>query len=155
MSKKVLIISVVCIVIAIAIVVIVTRPAEKNIDLTALNEQICSKEPFSIIASSDIDKTVANTLFKLEESDIEEIIGKFPLMNVQASMYVVIKAADGKVDKVYNGVVEYGNSYEQQWSRYLPDQHDLVADRKIGKVGNYVYMIISENSSELEALIKK
>ena len=75
-------------------------------------------------------------------------------IDVQASMYLVIQAKDGVVDSVKTKVDNYATSYEQQWERYLPEQYELVKQRKTGVKGNYVYLIISENAAELETLIK-
>ena len=77
-----------------------------------------------------------------------------PMMNVQASLFAVIKAADGKADEVKQKLEEYGNSYQAQWEKYLPEQLELVKNRIIATTGDYVYIIIAENATELEKLIK-
>ena len=69
-------------------------------------------------------------------------------------MYIVIKASDGKTDYVKQKLEEYAINYEKQWSNYLEDQYDLVKKRQIGIKGNYVYLIISDNASDLVNLVK-
>ena len=76
------------------------------------------------------------------------------MMNVHASMFVIIKATDGKVEEVLQKVETYATNYEAQWERYLPEQFELVKNREVGKTGNYVYMIVAENASELVKNIK-
>lgn len=129
-------------------------PATQNIDLTALNGEIQVKGQYDQMSTMPIDKEVAKSVYEIEENQIEEIIGAMPMMNVHASMYVVIKATDGNVENVKAKLEAYGQSYEQQWERYLPEQYDLVKNRKIGTNGNYVYMIVAKNAGEVEALIK-
>lgn len=125
-----------------------------NIDLQAINNTISSQAPFSEMATMDITTENLSTLFNINADDVEEVVGKMAMMNVQASRYFIIKAKDDAVDSVKKQVEDYGNSYEQQWEMYLPEQYELVKQRKIGVKGNYVYFIVAENAAELEALIK-
>ena len=155
MNKKVMF-PVIMIVILAAVIVslFIMKPTDKNLDLNNLSTTISTMAPFNEMATMPIDKETAITLFGLEDADVEEVIGVFPMMNVHASMYTVIKATDGKADAVLAKVEAYGSSYEQQWATYLPEQHDLVTQRKVGKVGNYVYMIVASTASDIEKLVK-
>ena len=159
MNKKIVYVGIALIVI-IAIVVgayfIIgqNKEEEVNIDQKALNTTLSSQPPFDELATTDVTVEMLETVLQINADEVEEVIGKMPMMNVQASMYLVIKAKDGAVDSVKTKVENYGTSYEEQWATYLPAQYELVKQRKIGVKGNYVYLVISENSSELEALIK-
>ena len=166
MNKKViyvLIALVVIIVIAVAVYFLITQNQQENgendannvnIDLQALNTTLSSQTPFNEMATMDITMDILNSTYQITADEVEAVIGKMPMMNVQASMYLVIQAKDGAVDSVKTKVDNYATSYEQQWERYLPEQYELVKQRKTGVKGNYVYLIISENAAELEALIK-
>lgn len=157
-NKNKIIIAVVAIIIIAAIVVGVIFIGKKgsnvNLNLSELETKIDSMDMYGEMASQTIDKEILNTLFNISENEVEEVVGKMPLMNVQSSMYVVVKATDGNVNNVKAKIEEYGNKYSEQWERYLPDQYEYVKNRKIGTVGNYVYMIIGENSEEVEKLFK-
>ena len=159
MNKKLLygfIALVVIILIAVAIYFVVNQNKEEkvNIDLQALNNTISTQPPFNELSTMDVTVETLGTMLQITADEVEEVIGKMPMMNVQASMYLVIKAKDGAVDSVKTKVENYGTAYEEQWATYLPAQYELVKQRKIGVKGNYVYLIVSENASDLEALIK-
>ena len=164
MNKKViygLIVLVVIIVIGVAIYFATRQsqqgPSEENnvnIDLQALNTTLSSQTPFNELATMDVTVETLETVLQITADEVDEVIGKMPMINVQASMYIVIKAKDGAVESVKTKVENYGTAYEEQWATYLPEQYELVKQRKIGVKGNYVYLIISENASDLEALIK-
>lgn len=159
MNKKLLygfIALVVIILIAVAIYFVVNQNKEEkvNIDLQALNNTISTQPPFNELSTMDVTVETLGTMLQITADEVEEVIGKMPMMNVQASMYLVIKAKDGAVDSVKSKVENYGTAYEEQWATYLPQQYELVKQRKIGVKGNYVYLIISENAADLEALIK-
>lgn len=126
----------------------------KNIDLNSVSASITSTGGFDQMATLDITKEIANTTFNIPTEYIEEIYGKMPMINVQASLYAIIKTTDDKVDEVRQKLEEYGDNYQKQWETYLPEQLDLVKNRIISTKGNYVYIIIAENATELEKLIK-
>lgn len=159
MNKKIIygiIALVVIIAIAVGFYFLLNKNKEENveIDMQALNTTLSTQPPFNELATMDVTVETLGTVLQINADEVEEVIGKMPMMNVQASMYIVIKAKDGAVDSVKTKVENYGTAYEEQWATYLPAQYELVKQRKIGVKGNYVYLIISENSSELEALIK-
>lgn len=159
MNKKI-IYGLIALVIIIAIVAVfyllISKNKEENvnIDMQALNTTLSSQPPFNELATTDVTVETLEALLQINADEVEEVIGKMPMMNVQASMYVVIKAKEGAVDSVKTKVENYGTAYEEQWATYLPAQYELVKQRKIGVKGNYVYLIVSENASDLEALIK-
>lgn len=157
MNKKVIcgIIAVIVVVAIVIAVVLINNNKNVTIDLQDLNTKFSEKAPFNEMATMDIDAEVLSTLYDINSDQIEEVIGKMPLMNVQASMYLVIKTNENSVDAVKEKVESYAQAQEQMWSTYLPDQYDLVKARKQGVKGNYVYLIISENAAELEKLINK
>lgn len=158
MNKKV-IFSIIAVVVVIAVALgifffVGGNNKEVNLDLQQLNTTISEKAPFNEMATMDINSETLTSLYDINAEDVEEVIGKMPMMNVHASMYLVIKAKEGTVDTVKEKVEQYAISQEQMWATYLPEQYALVQQRKLGVSGNYVYLFISENSSELEALVK-
>lgn len=127
--------------------------ANKTLDLPAISTSI-KETGFKEMSMMDIDSTVLASVFQINEDEVEEFVGKMPMMNVQASMYLIVKAKEEKLEDVKQKVEAYGISYEEQWARYLPAQYELVQNRKIGTIGNYVYMIVAENAEDLVTLIK-
>ncbi len=130
-----------------------TNNTNVTLDLQTVSANI-TNAGFSETMMMELDTAILSSVYKIDEANVAEVVGKMPMINVQASMYLIIKAADGKVDEVKAKVEEYGQSYEQQWATYLPAQHELVQNRKVGKIGNYVYMVIAENAEDLVKLIK-
>ena len=157
MNKKTIIgiVAVVLVIVIAVVAVVLIKGRAVTIDLQALNTEISEKSPFDEMPTQDIDKEVLESQYEIKDDQYEEFIGKMPLMNVQASMYLVIKAKDDTVDSVKEKVEAYAQKQEDIWSTYLPEQYELVKNRKLGVKGNYVYLIISESSTELEELITK
>ncbi|MFR2534963.1 MAG: DUF4358 domain-containing protein [Clostridia bacterium] len=133
---------------------IMTQKQPVVIDLNQLNTTISEQTPFHEMAMMDMTADTLSTVYDISTEDIEEVVGKMPLMNVHASMYLIVKAKDGKVNSVKEQIEKIGDSEEQKWENYLPEQYALVKNRKIGVRGNYIYFIISENATDIEKLIK-
>lgn len=162
MKKKLpLIIGIVAIVIAliIAVVVLVIPKNEKEeikeINLEEVSNKITENSYFKEMATEDISTEILESYFQVDLANVEKVVGKVPLMNVHASLYVIIEAKDGKVDAVKEDLNEFCVGYEELWSRYLPDQYEYVENRKLDSVGNYVYLIIAEDSAKLENIVKE
>lgn len=157
MSKKMIIPIVVIILVVVAVVVflVVKNNVKVELNLQELNSTISEIAPFNEMATMDVDADTLNALYDINEELYEEVIGKMPMMNVQASMYLVIKAKDGEVEAVKEKVNNYASNQEEMWATYLPEQYELVKERKTGVIGNYVYLIIGESASEIEKIINK
>lgn len=120
-----------------------------NIDMSLLNENLANESNFRSERTSDVTLENIEEIFNIKKDIVKEVIGKVPLFNISSGMYVIIHANDEKVDEVFQKIIEYGNLYENEWSTYMEDQYELVKNRKIGKEGEYVYMIVSENAEDM------
>lgn len=155
-NKKIfLVIAIVVIAIIVAVFMLNGGKKTKTLDLATLNTTLSEKAPFNEMATMDITPTELTSILEVDPDDVVSVVGKMPLMNVHASMYLVVEAKEGSVDVVKEKVEKYGQAQEEQWEKYLPAQYELVKARKNGVVGNYVYLVISETAEELEKLIIK
>lgn len=125
-----------------------------NISISELEKKIENTDEFDFDKMQNIDGETASATFLIDSSKIKDIIGKSPIINTKAFMYVVIKAENENLQEIKMALESHGTEYEKVWSTYLPDQYELVKNRKIGIKGNYVYMIISENPDKIVELIK-
>ena len=158
--KKTVLSVIVAIVIIVAVVVgayfiLNGSEEEKTIDLNTASQILSNSSPFNELSTIDITIDVLSSVYGINTQNVENVIGKMPMMNVQASMYLLIQAKDGTAETVKSELDQYATKYEEQWSTYLPEQYELVKNRKTGIVGNVVYMIIAENAETLEQEITK
>lgn len=91
----------------------------------------------------------------IAEENLEEYLIKTPMMIVSSRGYYIVKPKQGKEDEVKKEIDEYFKKQEQQWSTYLPDQYELVKNRKEGKIGSYLVYIVSEDNDKVWNEIKK
>ncbi len=156
MKKNVLItIVVILVVVALIVGAVIFWGKEKTIDVDVAGQTLANSTPFNELATMDITTEELGSLYGINTENVEKVVGKMPMMNVQASMYLIIQAKEGTVDTVKAELDAYATQYEEQWSTYLPAQYELVKNRKMGVVGNTVYMIIAENAETLEQEITK
>ena len=158
MKKKVLI-TIIAILVVVALVVgvavLLANKTEEAIDIDVAGQTLANATPFNELATMDITTEELGSLYGINTENVEKVVGKMPMMNVQASMYLIIEAKEGTVDTIKAELDEYATQYEEQWSTYLPEQYELVKNRKTGVVGNTVYLIIAENAETLEQEITK
>lgn len=156
MKKKPFLLIIAIVIIALVVVFLLKGDGKaKNLDLPQLNTTLSEKSPFNEMATMDITAEELSMLMEINKDDVVSAIGKVPMMNVHASMYLVIEAKEGSVDAVKAKVEEYAQTQEAHWQTYLPAQYELVKQRKFGTIGNYVYLVIADTSAELESLITK
>lgn len=159
MNKNTFIAIVVVLIIALVAIgayMIFSKPEEvKSMNIETAGQTLANSASFNQLMAKDITMEDLQNIYGINTDNVESVVGKMPLMNVKASMYLLINAKEGAVDTVKAEVEKYAEKYEEQWSQYLPDQHELVKNRKIGVVGNTVYMIIGENAETLEQEITK
>ena len=160
MKKNILISIIVILVIAILIlgayfIFSNKKEEEKTLDIDAIGQTFSNTNPFNEMSTIDITIEQLDSVYGINTENVEKVVGKMPMMNVQASMYILIQAKDGTVETVREELNKYAQQYEEQWSMYLPEQYELVQNRRMGIVGNTVYMIIAENAETLEQEITK
>ena len=162
MKKNILIVLVILLILVLvgAGIYFLTRNSEedttaKTVDINAVGQTFANSAPFNELTAMDITADTLGTVFGINTENVENVVGKMPMINVQASMYVLIQAKEGTAETVKAELDKYATQYEEQWRTYLPEQYALVQNRKMGVVGNTVYMIIAENAETLEQEITK
>ena len=157
MNKNVLIAIIAVVVVAVvgvaAFMLLGNKEEAKSLDLAAANQTLSTTTPFNEMAAMDITTEELSAVCGIDTANVEKVYGKMPMMNVHASMYLLIEAKEGKAETVKAELDKYVEQYEQQWSTYLPEQYEYVKNRKEGVLGNTVYLIIAENSEALEKSI--
>lgn len=156
MNKKTIIaiVAVILVLVLGAIIYFVVANQPKTLNLEELSNKIAESGKFNEMATMEVDNELLTTLMHVNTDNVEQVVGKFPLMNVQSSMYMILKVKEGTMETVKAEVEQYVQDYDALWARYLPDQYEYVQNRKFDVYGDYLYLIIAENSTELEALIK-
>lgn len=125
-----------------------------SISLDELDKKIEQTNEFEFLKMNAITGDEASAKFLIDKSKIKNIIGREPIVHTKSGMYVVIQTDLDNIQDVKLALESYGSEYEEQWKTYLPDQYELVKNRKIGVKGNYVYMIVSESPEKILELIK-
>ena len=159
MNKNALIVLVIIILVVIlgvgAYIILNNKEEAKTLDIDTAGQTLANSSPFNELSTMDITTEELSSLYGINTENVDKVVGKMPMMNVQASMYVLIQAKEGTVDTVKAELDKYAQQYEEQWSRYLPEQYELVKNRKMGTIRNTVYMIVAENAETLEQEITK
>ena len=120
-----------------------------NITIEEFNNIKLKSENFKTSKVNDITNDNIPEIFGIEKDSINKFYGKISILNTDASLYFLVEPKSEKEDEVYSKLQEFCSSYEQSWSGYLESQYDMVVDRKIGKMNNYIYLVISDDSYDI------
>ncbi len=157
-NKKFLIIillTIICVVIAATTICIyIYIDNNKNLDLLKINTEISSLSMYQTPNLEDINIDNVSDIFKIDKSYIKDVVGKIPIINIDSSMYVIIKTDKENIKYVEQKLEEYATDLENEWEDYLESKYDLVISRKIGVKSNYVYLVISNDNKQVIDLIK-
>lgn len=156
-NKKFIIIFVVLILIIVGMVTyslvftIKNENAEKNtnVSIEEFNTIILESENFKTSKVNDITEENISEIFGIEKESVNKFFGKKSVLNTDASLYLLIEPKEENYDQVYSKLEQFCTSYEENWSGYLESQYDIVVDRKIGKIDNYIYLVISDDSYDI------
>jgi len=118
--------------------------ASKNNDVV-INKVKESKVTVFVMIK-DVPNEQIKDILSLEPTDYEEILMGMPMAVVKSNTYIIVKPAEGKEETVKNALDSYMTALENQWATYLPDQYELVQNRKVEKIGEYLVYIVSSNN---------
>lgn len=90
----------------------------------------------------------------LTDDLVESSLVAKPMMNVQSSMFAIVKPVDGKYDEVKGIMEDFVKSYAENWSTYLPDQYELVQNYMLIDVEGQIVLIISSDNDAVLEMIK-
>lgn len=86
---------------------------------------------------------------------VEEGIFALPTFITSAEQYIIVKPSKGNKDEVKEKMDEYMTNLQKQWDTYLPDQAEIVKNRKETEIGDYlIYIVTSDNDTVLESIKK-
>lgn len=106
-------------------------------------------------AMVEVTKEQMKETLNLDSDTVSEFLMSMPMMIVQSNTYIIAKPAEGKEEEVQNALNIYMTKLEEQWKTYLPDQYELVKNRKVEKYGDYLIYIVSSNNDLVWNTIKK
>lgn len=129
----------------------------KEIDVQAVVDQIFEKADKGEIMLGMSDALDANGLkdfYGIDANDLDAYYVNIPMVNIQASEFAIFKAKPGKLDAIKQGVEKRVADLEDVWSRYLPDQYELVKNHQTWENGDYYFFVINENADVIMQIFK-
>lgn len=91
--------------------------------------------------------------FEINSEDIEEGLGKFSMVNLNADSIAVIKAKDEEKAKAIEGKLkEYVDKQAKNFENYLPAEYEKIQNHILKTNGNYVFFAVSDNAEKAEEI---
>lgn len=127
----------------------------KDVKLKDLMNTILNEASYELPGTMEIDDATLSSVYNMDAADVEQYAIAFPMINVQATEIIMVEAKDGKLDTVKKALDSRMKTVEETWAQYLPEQLELVKNRKTIEKGNYVIIIIADKADEISTAIDK
>lgn len=95
-----------------------------------------------------VNDTLLSSIYGINASDLVEYVCKMPAMNTTATEFFIGEVKDGKMDTVKAALEARQDALDEEWSKYLPEQYELVQNYQLVTSGNYVIFVISDQVDE-------
>lgn len=157
MNKKFIVIFVILILIIVGLVTfsmittIRDNNAKKNISISIedFNNIASDSSNFKSSKVSEITMENIEEITGITSDNLEKVIGKKAVLNTDASIYILLEPKQECYESVYGKITQFGAEYENEWKNYLEAEYDIVVDREIGKIANYIYLVISDDADDI------
>lgn len=116
------------------------KEEEKDVDLSALWTSIM--ESVEMPSLMELDDETLQLVYGIDPADLESYVARMPFMNVQATEFFLARVKDGKMDTVKEAIEGRQADLVELWSRYLPDQFELVKNYQLVVNGSYVLFCV-------------
>ncbi len=79
-----------------------------------------------------------------------------PMMNVKSELIIVAEGKDeAAVEDIKASYEKVLSNQDAEWSRYLPDQYELVKANQIKTQGNYVLYVTSQDADKIVKIFEE
>lgn len=95
-----------------------------------------------------VNDALLSSIYGINASDLVEYVCKMPAMNTTATEFFIGEVKDGKMDTVKAALEARQDALDTEWSKYLPEQYELVQNYQLVTSGNYVIFVISDQADE-------
>lgn len=120
--------------------------------LKGIMEAIRSNDEYQLPMSMDVDDTVLMDMYGLSSDLVKDYAIFMPAMNVHATEIILVEAQDGKLEEVKKALDKRLETIEQTWSTYLPEQYELVKNRKTPRTSNVTQLYCGPGRCDPERL---
>lgn len=123
-------------------------------DVKEIMIQILGDAAYNLPGTMEVDDVTLKSVYNIDASDLKQYAIAFPMMNVQATEIIIMEANEGKLDTIQKALDSRMKTLEDTWATYLPDQYDLVKNRKTATIGNFVVIVIAEKAADIITYIE-
>ena len=99
-----------------------------------------------------VNDTLLSSIYGINASDLVEYVCKMPAMNTTATEFFIGEVKDGKMDTVKAALEARQDALDEEWSKYLPEQYELVQNYQLVTSGNYVIFVISDQADDVVSI---
>ena len=134
-----------------------SKPDEgpKVFDAKAILDEIIANYELSDVTKLD-DVMFLDVLYGIKEDDVKQFSLCINETGISADEIIIIEAVDADAtQRVLELVMNWYTAKGVQMKDYIPEEYEKIEKSSVKSSGNYVYMVVAENSGEIEKVIEK
>lgn len=97
---------------------------------------------------SDVDENFLKDICYISPEDTVEYAGKIAIVNTSSDNVIAVRAAQGKVDAVKDGLQKRLEDVRKSFEMYLPEQYEKAQKGQVIVKGDYAFLLILGESGE-------
>jgi len=128
---------------------------KKEFDAPSILDEIIENNSFSDMTKLE-DALFLEVMYGISEADVKQFAMYINETGIIADEIIIIEAVDDEASKRFCDLItNWYISKGAQMKDYLPEEYKKIEKSSVKSSGNYVYMVIADNNSEIEKIIEK
>ena len=122
--------------------------------VASINKEFLEANKDQLPAFMELDAETLQGMYGIEPEWVTAYVCQFPMMNVHATEIFVAHVADGQMDNVKKAIEDRKAALDATWSRYLPEQYELVKKSETIVKDNYILFAVTEHMDSLKGIFE-
>lgn len=131
------------------------KSEEKTFDAKKVSDEINSKYKFENMTQLD-DAMFLDIMYGVKNDDVKQFIMMINETGISADEIIVIEGVNEEATaRVFELISNWYIAKGAQMKDYIPEEYDKINKCSVKVKGNIVYMVVLDNSKEIEDIIEK
>lgn len=97
---------------------------------------------------SEVDENFLQDICYVPMDDVEEFAGQIAIVNTSADNVIAVKAKEGKIGAVKEGLEKRLGDVQKSFEMYLPEQYEKAKKGQVIVKGDYAFLLVLGESGE-------
>lgn len=132
-----------------------TDEPKKEFNAQAILDEILASYTFNDMTELE-DVVFLEVLYGVNSADVKQFAMYINETGITADEIIIIEAVDDEASqRVYDLILNWYTAKGIQMKDYLPEEYKKIEKSNVKISGNYIYMIVADNNTDIEKIVEK